>query len=110
MADKHWKAIERRIASFFGAKRTPLSGSNSGHTESDTLHKYLYLEIKARKKIPFLKTFKESHIKAVNEGKVPAIVMVEKGSKIPLLICNLNDVDEIGFWATNADKYEEEYG
>ena len=41
------KAYERRVAKFFGTKRTPLSGSNSGHTHSDTLHPRLYIEVKS---------------------------------------------------------------
>ena len=48
MANKRWKAYERRVAKFFGTKRTPLSGINSGHsTHSDTLHPRLYLEVKS---------------------------------------------------------------
>ncbi len=41
------KKYELRVAKFFGTKRTPLSGSNSGHTHSDTLHPRLYIEVKS---------------------------------------------------------------
>jgi len=43
---KTWKSVELRIAKAFGTARTPLSGSNSRHTSSDTLHSKLYIEIK----------------------------------------------------------------
>ncbi len=42
----NWKNVERRIAKRFGTVRTPLSGSNSGITKSDTLHKFIFNEIK----------------------------------------------------------------
>lgn len=48
MADKAWKAYERRVARFFGSERTPLSGINSRHdTSSDSLHSTLYVETKS---------------------------------------------------------------
>lgn len=95
MPNKTWKFIERRIARFFKTTRTPLSGSSSRHTESDTLHKKLFIEIKYRKKIPFLKTFKATLIKAKKESKTPVVVFVEKNSRIPILMCNLYDLKKI---------------
>jgi hypothetical protein len=47
---KTWKAVERRVARFFGSERTPMSGGNSKHTRSDSLHPRLYIEVKSRKK------------------------------------------------------------
>jgi len=44
--NKTWKSVELRLAKMFGTKRTPLSGGNSGHTRSDTLHKRLFIELK----------------------------------------------------------------
>ena len=95
MINKTWKAIERKIAKFFNTHRTPLSGSSSRHTESDTLNKFLYIEIKYRKKIPFLKTFKETIKKAKDEKKIPLVVFVEKNSRTPILMCNLYDLEKI---------------
>lgn len=40
------KAFESRVAKFFQTRRTPLSGINSGHTGSDTLHPDLFIECK----------------------------------------------------------------
>lgn len=46
-----WKAFERLVGKWVGARRTPLSGRNSGHdTGSDTLHKELYMEAKTVEK------------------------------------------------------------
>ncbi|MCK5293660.1 MAG: hypothetical protein KAJ49_03335 [Arcobacteraceae bacterium] len=95
MTDKTWKQIERRVAEFFGTIRTPLSSSHSRHTQSDTLHKELFIEIKYRKKIPFLTTFKDTIKKAKEETKTPLVVFVEKGSQTPILMCNLKDIRKI---------------
>ena len=46
MTSKRWKAVEGELAKMFGSTRTPLSGSNSKHTHSDTLHKRYFVEIK----------------------------------------------------------------
>lgn len=48
MSDKTWKAVERRVAAFFGTQRNRCSGS-SGRTDesaSDTVHPTLYIETK----------------------------------------------------------------
>jgi hypothetical protein len=95
MTDKTWKKVERRIAKFFGTVRTPLSGRSSRHTKSDSLHDSLFIEVKHRKRIPFLATFKETSKSAKEEGKTPLVVIVEKGSTIPLVICNLHDLPKV---------------
>lgn len=43
---KTWKSVELRLARMFGTNRTPLSGGNSRHTRSDTLHPRLFIELK----------------------------------------------------------------
>lgn len=46
-----WKSFERLVGKWIGARRTPLSGKNSGHdTSSDTLHHELYMEAKTVEK------------------------------------------------------------
>ena len=49
-----WKNRERQIAGILKTNRTPLSGSSSRHTSSDTLHEKLYIECKYRKRHPIL--------------------------------------------------------
>ncbi len=90
-----WKGGERRIAKLFGTRRTPLSGGNSGHTRSDTLHKELFIEVKHSKKYPkeilVNKTFKE----AKDEAKTPLLVFLKLNSPEPLVLCKLKDLKEI---------------
>ncbi len=90
-----WKSGERRIAEIFGSKRTPLSGGNSRHTRSDTLHLDLFIEVKHSKKYPkevlVNKTFKE----AKNEAKIPLLVFLKLNSPDPLVLCKLKDLKEI---------------
>lgn len=51
--------------------------------------------MKHRARIPFLSTFKESARKAKSEGKTPVVVLVEKRSTTPLVICRLADLKRI---------------
>lgn len=95
MTQKTWKAVELRIAKLFGTYRTPLSGSFSRHTKSDTLHKNLFVEVKHKKKIPFLKLFKETIKKAKEERKIPLVVFVERNSRTPIVMCDINNLKEI---------------
>lgn len=43
-----WKVFERSVADFFGTTRSPLSGMIKAVTNSDTLHRQLYIECKYR--------------------------------------------------------------
>ena len=71
-----WKSFERLVASFFGTKRVPLSGSNSGHnTNSDSMHKDLYIECKVRGKISIWSLFIDTERKAQNEDKIPIVAV-----------------------------------
>lgn len=92
---KTWKGLEWRVAKKFGTERTPLSGSLSKHTRSDTLHDKLFIEIKLRSKIPFLKTFKETLKNAEREDKLPLVVMHEKGKHLDIVMIKLEDFLEI---------------
>ena len=90
-----WKKGERRIAEMFGTKRTPLSGGNSGHTRSDTLHKELFIEVKHRKKYPLEKTLFKTFHEANKEDKIPLMVFLKLNSPEPLVLCKLKDLKEI---------------
>ena len=71
---KHWKATERRLAKVFKTKRTPLSGGNSGHTRSDTLSPYFFLESKSSKKNAAWSLYLKTRPLARKENKPPAII------------------------------------
>lgn len=75
-----WKGFERRVATFFGAKRVPLSGSNSGHgTNSDSLHPLVYIESKYRKHaFSVVDLFIDTETKALRENKVPVVAIKQK--------------------------------
>ena len=94
-----WKNFERLVASFFGTKRVPLSGSNSGHgTNSDSLHPRLYIECKVRGRIALWQLFTDTEKKAKVEGKIPIVAIKQKGEKGYLLVLrpeNLGKVNEI---------------
>ena len=97
MSDRLWKATERRVAKQFGTQRTPLSGSNSGGTQSDTLHPRLYIEIKERKQLPkwFIETVKDTKEKAVKEGRTPLTVFHQKNSRDDYVVLNISDIMKI---------------
>ena len=47
-SNETWKAFERRVSKDFNTTRTPLSGMVKTITNSDTLHKKIYVECKLR--------------------------------------------------------------
>lgn len=74
-----WKKAEAKVAKFFETSRTPLSGGNSKHTRSDTLHEELYVENKYKKKHTVVTLYDETAVKARMEGKLPLVTLEEKG-------------------------------
>lgn len=91
-----WKGFERVVSKFFGTKRVPLSGSNSGHdTNSDSLHPKLYIECKVRGKIALWELFKDTEEKAKHEHKVPIVAIKQKGEKGYLLLVRPEDLKKI---------------
>lgn len=91
-----WKHLERVVAEFFGTKRVPLSGSNSGHgTNSDSLHDKLYIECKLRGKISLWSLFEDTEKKARQENKIPVVAIKQKGSRGYLLVMRPLDVKKI---------------
>lgn len=105
MADKAWKAAERRSAAFFKTTRTPLSGSNSKHTGSDTLHDNLFVEAKQGKGWQRIsRLFSETTNEAEKEGKMPVVCIHPKNMQ-ELLIFRRKDVKKLVL--TNGGEYGE---
>ena len=74
-----WKARERQVAAYFGSKRTPLSGMNSGHeTNSDSLSRIFYIETKLRASNATFKLFQETCDHAKKESKIPVVALCGK--------------------------------
>lgn len=91
-----WKTFERVVANYFGTRRVPLSGSNSGHnTNSDSLHPKLYIECKVRNKISLWQLFADTERKAKIEGKVPIVAVKQKGEKGYLLVMRPEDLEKV---------------
>ena len=74
-----WKGVERKVARSLGTERTPLSGGNSKHTRSDTLHEKLFIETKHRKHFSILVLYRETLELAKQENKIPILCLKEKG-------------------------------
>lgn len=95
-SSSNWKGFERIVASFFGTKRVPLSGSNSGHnTNSDSLHPRIYIECKVREKFALWKLFRDTEDKAKVEKKVPVVAIKQKGERGYLLIVRPQDLERL---------------
>ena len=89
-------SYERLVAGFFGTKRVPLSGSNSGHnTNSDSMHDELYIECKVREKFAIWSLFDDTEKKAKNENKIPIVALKQKGEKGFLLVIRPENLEKI---------------
>ncbi len=89
---KYWKAREREAAAFFGTRRTPLSGGNSGHgTRSDTLHPDIFVEVKVRKRSAIYSLYLATKALAKKENKVPILVIAQKNHPGFLIVVHSND-------------------
>ena len=95
MADKTWKAVERRVASFFGARRNPLSGSNSGGTHSDSLHEELFIETKHRVKHSAISLWRKTEELARKENKIPVVALCEKGARGFWIMVHASDLTAV---------------
>lgn len=91
---KTWKSRETKVARLFGSTRTPLSGRNSKHTSSDTLHSSLFVEQKHRKSHPIVKCWDEIH----EADGIPSIVVLserESEEEIRWVMFRTTEIDEI---------------
>ena len=105
---KTWKGVERKVAAFFGTKRTPLSGGNSGHTRSDTLHPALFVETKYRVKHSAVQLWRKTEELARKENKIPVVALVEKGARGYWFLIHASDLLSVAEERTQATwgKYE----
>lgn len=91
-----WKQFERVVATFFGTRRVPLSGSNSGHnTNSDSMHPKIYIECKVREKFSLWSLFEDTAEKAKVEKKVPVVAIKQKGKQGYLLLVRPDDLEKL---------------
>lgn len=98
MSEPTWKAIERKVAAFFGVDRTPLSGGNSKHTASDTLHQGLFVEVKYRVTHSAVTLWRKTHLQARKEGKIPVVCLSEKNKPGFWVLCHSNDFLNVAYF------------
>lgn len=106
MSKKTWKAIERKIATFFGTVRTPLSGGNGKVTRSDTLHDILFVEAKYRVTHSAVTLWRSTKELADKENKIPVVCLAEKSKKGFWVMCHSDDLTAIGNQRELAVKQE----
>lgn len=78
MKNPAWKKFERRVATFFGGMRNPLSGQMSRHTAGDMIHPSIYVECKQRKSHAVIRVWDDAAKKAKTERKIPVVALSEK--------------------------------
>jgi hypothetical protein len=99
MADKFWKAVERRIAKLFGTERI---GAKNGNCQPDFINEWLVGEVVCHA-VP--KWVRDEHRQALDRAamfvneKLPILVIHEKGedASTDLVVLRLSDfVDWFG--------------
>lgn len=98
-ASSTWKAVERRVADYFGTKRTPLSGGNSGHTRSDTLHPKLFVESKLRERHSAVTLWHDTAKLAKLEQKIPVVCLSEKNRPGFWIVVHSGDLQSVAHHA-----------
>jgi hypothetical protein len=96
-----WKRFEQRVAAFFGTRRKPLSGGNSGGSRSDSQHEHLFIEAKLRAKSPVHRLFAKTEALAAKEGKVPLLALQEKHHPGWLVVCRPTDLHALSSFASD---------
>jgi hypothetical protein len=86
-----WKGLERKAAILLGGVRNPLSGANSRHTSGDVIHDSYYVECKLRQNWAITGMFQEVRTEAQVEGKMPLLVIKEKGKHGELVVMDMAD-------------------
>ena len=90
-----WKKRERQIAAYFGTIRTPLSGGNSAHTRSDSLHPDLFIEQKHRKSHSVISLWDKVKKLAKRENKIPVVTLTQHNRPGFWLVIHSDDIEHI---------------
>ena len=90
-----WKGAESKVASWFGSTRTPLSGGNSKHTRSDTLHPKLFIAVKYRANHTLVALYLKTKQLAAKENKIPVVVPINKGSHCHLVLVDVRHLKQL---------------
>lgn len=87
MADKPWKAEERRVAAMLGAKRALMKGTDE---KADVDHPLFEVDVKLRKTWSVLKWFKEIKQSADRKNKIPVLTLRQPGQKLRLAVIKMD--------------------
>lgn len=103
-----WKAAERRVAKAFGSVRTPLSGGNSRHTGSDSLHRRLFIETKYGERYKAVVNLWDRSKKIANkERKIPMVAIVRPGRHGFWILFHVDDLEEISECYKEAREHDD---
>jgi hypothetical protein len=92
---KTWKAVERAVARRLGGRRVPVTGRGGA---PDVEHERFAVEVKHRKELPaWLKEAMAQAEAAARDGKVPVVVLHERGQRHAddLVVLRLGDLEEL---------------
>lgn len=107
-----WKRRERNAAAIFGARRQVCSGSSGrpDRSRSDSTHERLYIETKMRASSAVRSLWESTKILAGNEGKVPVLIMYDKGKCGGLIVVHEDHAEEILVALIEGRRKREENG
>ena len=107
-ARRTWQLAEQRIASIFGCRRQPGSGSSGRDdlTQSDSTHPRLFIECKLRETHAARTLHDETRVKAKKEHKTPVVALMDKSRPGALLCIHTDDLDAFvtEYAAANHDR------
>jgi len=90
MPDAPWKAAERTVARKLGGTRVgPL-----GRTGPDVAHPWLAVEVKYRRRLPEWLKRALAQVRRCAKGRLPMVVLREKGSPRGWVLLSLDDFCE----------------
>ena len=97
MADKHWKAAERRASALFSARRNRLSGSSNrdDQSRSDSTHERLFIETKVYSSMAVISLYDETRAHAKREKKTPVLMLAKKHRKGFIIACDVRDLAKV---------------
>ena len=87
MADKPWKAEERRVAEMFGTQRALMKGTSE---KSDIQSDLFTVDVKLRKKWSIQQWYRDLRLSARKQGKIPILTVREPGKKLRLAVLDLD--------------------
>ena len=90
----NWKRLELRVSKLFGTNRAPLSGGNSRHTRSDSLHDDLFISCKYSQKSALHSLYDEENPKAIKEDKIPVLCTMRARAKQFMVSIASTDLEE----------------